>query len=172
MISNTISKISEEINQKVFSAEKGLSDECFNPFVTKLYEEIIDPAIDEDLSEQVQERIIKLSRMDIPMSQIAKLLKDSSVPKFVSLNVVPNEIASVVVGQIEIGLPIDTVRRVKMLSLTQYLELKKAVKAKLGKQDSEFILLDCRFDRWVLVVDEEKFNEKTLLLLQGSIEEI
>jgi hypothetical protein len=98
---------------------------------------------------------------------VLKLLKRSASPKLVSLDVVSNEIASVIPKKIEVPVPSDIARMVKRLDDSQFKFLKTKIEAHYPTKESNYVVVDCSFDRWALIVNEDKFVENVFLFLSA-----
>jgi hypothetical protein len=173
MRKSDVLELANEINTRVKEIERDIGEESFNPLISKLLmEEIRFEEIEEDLSDVTLDRTLQLIRQGNSLSKVLKLLKDASVPKFVCLNVVPNEIASLSVGPVEVCLPSDIVKKAKTLSAEDFRLLQQAIRAAYPSSESESVYADCRLDRWALVVNEDRFLESTHLLLNDCDFEI
>lgn len=167
MLEDHILDLAKKLNSKIKEVENSLSDKAFNHFVEDLMEKEVNLSdASEDLSDTIRARISQLSRAGKASAEIIRILKASASPKFVTLNTVANEIASVTVGDIEVGLSSDLLRNIQSLSRDEFLELKRKVKAQMPSQKMSSLTVSCRLDRWALVVDEDKFIENSQLSLE------
>lgn len=167
MSGTQIQSVSEKINLLIGEVEDSLGYEAGNPFVDALYrEEIILEEAQKDLSDAINNQIGKLQARGFKNSHIIKLLVGASKAQFETLGVVENEIASVILKKIEIAIPSEITRLVGGLTDDEFRVLRARVKAPYKSKEARSLIIDCTFDRWVLVVDEDKFIESALMAIK------
>jgi hypothetical protein len=173
MLPKDVEEILAEARSQVAMLEEAVESEDNNSYVESLMREPIDLASVEerDLSDMVAQRVRDLKKRRVPSAAIGKLLKLASRPELATLNVVENEIASVAIGEIEAEIEPAVAKKIAALSAAGLGLFKRSMREFFMDGATPSIRVNCGLDRWVLVVDEDRFLEGSELELKAYAED-
>lgn len=168
-----IMQLAQEISRFSESARKQMTTIQSSPLVEDLFlQDVALVRIEEDLSDYVKLRVRQLLRKGFDKLEVIREMKAAAQPRMETSIIVENEIASVSVGLLNVSFSYDVTARLSSLSEEEFSRLQSVVPSPFPTDDRSFIEVDCRFDRMVLVINEDVFLDNTQVLLDDSNREM